>query len=110
MRVPVSWIALLVLVGAGVLGAVAWLGPTWMQVSAGLSGPIQERAMTDEPVITIPEDMRPARRSVAPGQGSLTHGAPANPAVELTQMYPCLLDAKAPSLKAEPGASRESSR
>lgn len=63
VRVPPSWIALIALVGAGVLGAVYWLGPTWRQVNASLDGAVQERAIAEEPAVTVPEAMFPARRS-----------------------------------------------
>jgi len=50
--VPASWIALLALVCAGVIGALYWLGPTWMQVHASLDGavaPAQNPRMQDVP-------------------------------------------------------------
>ncbi len=85
VRVPPSWIVLIALVGAGVLGAVYWLGPTWMQVNASLDGAVQGRAIVEEPVVTIPEAIFPARRSVAPGHDPRTRDISANPAVAVAQ-------------------------
>ena len=93
VRVPPSWIALVALVGAGVLGAVYWLGPTWMQVNESLDGAVQERAAVEEPSVTVPEAMFPARRSVAPGQAPGTRELSANPAVAMAQLKDARLTA-----------------
>lgn len=66
VRVPPSWIMLVALVGAGVLGALYWLGPTWMQVSASLDGAGQGTAPADDPVVTIPEAIFPPQTSADP--------------------------------------------
>lgn len=86
VRVPPSWIALVALVGAGVLGALYWLGPTWMQVNESLDGAVQERAISEEPSATVPKTMFPAQRSVAPGQAPGTRELSANPAVVVAQL------------------------
>lgn len=74
VRVPPSWVALVALVGAGVLGALYWLGPTWMQVNESLDGAGQASSTF------------PARRSVAPGQAPGTRELSANPAVAVAQL------------------------
>lgn len=61
VRVPPSWIVLVALVGAGVLGALYWLGPTWMRVNASLDGTGQEPATAEESAVTVPEAMFPVR-------------------------------------------------
>ena len=86
VRVPPSWIALVALVGAGILVALYWLGPTWMRVNASLDGAVQERAIAEEPAVTVPEAMFPARRSVAPGQDPRTRELSANPAAAVAQL------------------------
>ncbi len=70
VRVPPAWIALVFLVGAGVLGALYWLGPTWMRVNESLDGSGRAPTTAEEPAVTIPEAMFPERRSAAPGQDS----------------------------------------
>ncbi|TSA01782.1 MAG: hypothetical protein D4R81_05715 [Nitrospiraceae bacterium] len=86
VRVPPSWVALVALAGAGVLGALYWLGPTWVRVNGSLDGAVQERTIAEEPAATVPDAMFPARRSVAPGQGSQTRGLSTNPAVAVAQL------------------------
>ncbi len=127
VRVPPSWIALVALAGAGVLGALYWLGPTWVRVNESLDGAVQERTISEEPAVTVPDAMFPVRRSVAPGQGSRTRGLSANPAVAVVRLqseyglkatgvfgvrsYMVLskrvLGAKVPSVKARRGAPGE---
>lgn len=66
VRVPPSWIMLVALVGAGVLGALYWLGPTWMQVNESLGGAGQGTAPVDDQVVTIPEAIFPPQTSADP--------------------------------------------
>ena len=86
VRVPPSWIALVALVGAGVLGAVYWLGPTWVQVSASLDGTGQEPATAEKPVGTIPEAMFPERGSAAPAQDPRMRELSTAPAVAVAKL------------------------
>jgi len=86
VRVPPSWIALVALVGAGVLGAFYWLGPTWMQVNSSLDGDARERAVAEAPAVTVPEAMFPARPSGVPGQNPRTQELSANSAVTGAQL------------------------
>jgi hypothetical protein len=70
VRIPPSWIALVALVGAGVLGAVYWLGPTWMQVNNSLDEAAPKPATAEEPAVTAPDTMSPERGSAAPAGGT----------------------------------------
>jgi len=92
-RVPASWIALIALVVAGVIGALSWLGPTWRQVNASLDAAVQGRAIAEEPVLTIPEAIFPERRTVLPAQDSRTQAVSTNPAVALVQIKDARLSA-----------------
>lgn len=86
VRVPPAWIALVVLVGAGVLGAVFWLGPTWMQVNDSLDGAGHVPATAEEPAGTIPEAMFPERRAATPGQDSPIREPSEEPAAAVTAL------------------------
>jgi hypothetical protein len=86
VRIPPSWIALVVLVGAGVLGAVYWLGPTWMQVNDSLDEASQKPATPEEPAVTAPETMSPERGSAAPGQDPRMRDLSADPAVAVAKL------------------------
>ncbi|TAL12501.1 MAG: hypothetical protein EPO02_01695 [Nitrospirae bacterium] len=86
VRVPPSWIALLALVGAGVLGAVYWLEPTWRQVNESLDGVGQVSSTAEQPAVQVPEAMFPARRSTAPGPGPPERARAADPAAAVAQL------------------------
>jgi hypothetical protein len=86
VRVPPSWITLVALVGAGVLAALYWLGPTWMRVHESLDGAGQAPASAEESVVTAPEAMFPERKSVAPGRDPRRGELSADPAVAVTKL------------------------
>ena len=86
VRVPPSWIALVALVGAGVLWAVYWLGPTWMQVTESLDGAGPEPSTAEEPVVTVPEAMFPERGSAVPGQALGMRELSPDPAVAVAKL------------------------
>jgi hypothetical protein len=86
VRVPPAWIALVVLVGAGVLGSLYWLGPTWMQVNENLDGAGHAPATTEEPAVTIPEAMFPERRAAAPRQDSPMRESSVDPAAAVAAL------------------------
>ena len=66
VRVPPSWVALIALVGAGVLAALYWLGPTWMRVNESLDGAGKTSVTAEESVATAPAAMSPERNSADP--------------------------------------------
>ena len=92
VRVPPAWIALVALVVAGVLWALYWLGPTWLQVNESLDGTGQEPAVT--------EAMLPHRGSTAPGPRPKERGLSADPAVAVAQLKQARLAATLSLLQA----------
>ena len=86
VRIPPSWIALVVLVGAGVLGAVYWLGPTWMQVNESLDEADHKPATEEKPAGTVPEAMSPERGTAAPGQDPRMRDFSVDPAVAVAKL------------------------
>lgn len=66
VRVPPSWIALVALVVAGVLGALYWLGPTWRQVNESLDGEGKAPSSTEAPVVTVPQAIFLGRNAADP--------------------------------------------
>ncbi len=65
-RVSLSWVALSVLVVAGVLGALYWLSPTWKRVNDTLDGGGKAPPPAAAPVVKIPEALYPKPRTAAP--------------------------------------------
>ncbi len=93
VRVPASWVALVALVGAGVLAALYWLGPTWMQVSKSLDGTGPEPVTAEKPAGTVPEAMVPERGSAVPAHDHRMRDLSADPAVAVAQLKSARLTA-----------------
>lgn len=85
VRVTPSWVALAVLVVTGVLGALYWLGPTWIKVNELLDG-AGKAPPPDVPTIKIPQAIFPTQDSSTPAPDLEAQTTPASPALPAAKL------------------------
>ena len=74
------------LVGAGVLGALYWIGPTWMRVNENLNGSGKTTSASDSPTGKAPESTLPGRDLAATAPDLPAGGFSADPSATVARL------------------------